>query len=196
MSDVAGPRSRPRKPVKPITARRLNNVAAAYVEKFAGTTARLREVLRRRVRKARHAGVEVVDDVETIIETIVAGFVRAEVLDDARYANQKAGSLHRRGTSARRIRDKLSVAGVAREDIDRALAGVRAETGASADASDLEAAIAFARRRRLGPFGDPATRVERRQKQLAAFGRGGFALSIARRILDSPDIDTLDELER
>ncbi len=196
MSDAAGPAGRPRKIVKPITARRLNNVAAAYVEKFAGTTARLREVLRRRVRRARHAGVAVVDDVEAIIETIVAGFVSANVLDDARYADHKAGSLHRRGTSARRIRDKLSMAGVERDDIDRALAGMRAETGSSADASDLEAAIAFARRRRLGPFSDPATRAERRQKQLAAFGRGGFALSIARKVVDAPDIDALGDLER
>jgi regulatory protein len=39
---------------------------------------------------------------------------------------------------------------------------------------ELAAALAYARRRRLGPYRSPAARTDLREKDLAALGRQGF----------------------
>jgi regulatory protein len=176
--------------VKPITAKRLENIAASYVERYASAAGRLREVLLRRVRKARYAEAPVVDDAEAVIDGIVAKYVKAGILDDRRFAERKADSLSVRGTSQRRIREKLALARVGRDDVDHALARLREETDGD---SEYAAAVALARRRRLGPFAEPAVRRERRNKHLAAMGRAGFALGLARRVIDAKDEDALQE---
>lgn len=175
---------------KPITVRRLENIAASYVERYASSSGRLRDVLLRRVRKARHAEAPVVEDAEAVIEGIVAKYVKAGVLDDRRFAERKADSLSRRGTSQRRIREKLAMARIGRDDVDQAMKSLRDDSGGD---SEFAAAVALARRRRLGPFADPAIRRERRDKHLAAMGRAGFAFGLARRVIDAKDADALQE---
>lgn len=179
-----------RRIVKPITVKRLENIAAAYIDRYASSSGRLRDVLLRRVRKARHAEALVIDDAEAVIDGIVAKYVKSGILDDRRFAAHKAESLSRRGTSRRRIGEKLAVARVGRDDIDHALRNLR--EGADGD-SELAAAVALARRRRLGPFADPSVRRERRDKHLAAMGRAGFALGLARRVIDAKDEEALQE---
>lgn len=176
--------------VKPITVKRLENIAAAYVDRYASSAGRLRDVLLRRLRKARHADAPVVDDAEAVIDGIVAKYVTAGILDDKRFAERKADSLSRRGTSQRRIREKLAMARIGRDDVDHALTSLR--DGSDGD-SEFTAAVALARRRRLGPFADPSVRRERRDKHLAAMGRAGFALGLARRVIDAKDEDALQE---
>ena len=132
----------------------------------------------------------VVDDAEAVIEGIVAKYVKAGILDDRRFAAHKADTLARRGTSQRRIREKLALARVGRDDVDHAVAGLREGTAGD---SEFAAAVALARRRRLGPFADPAIRRERRDKHLAAMGRAGFALGLARRVIDAKDEGALQE---
>lgn len=179
-----------RRIVKPITAKRLENIAAAYVDRYASSAGRLRDVLLRRVRKARHAEAPVMDDAEAMIEGIVEKYVKAGVLNDRRFAEHKADTLSRRGTSQRRIREKLAMARVGRDDVDHALAILRDETDGD---SEFTAAVALARRRRLGPFADPNVRSDRRDKHLAAMGRAGFAFGLARRVIDAKDEDALQE---
>ena len=58
---------------------------------------------------------------------------------------------------------------------------------------ELETAIAFARRRRLGPFAREAAGGKPAEKALAAFARAGFSSSVARRVLGAR---TAAELEQ
>ena len=51
----------------------------------------------------------------------------------------------------------------------------------------MAAALAFARRRRLGPFRTTASRAEHREKDLAKLARQGFAYETARRIIDADE---------
>ena len=186
-----GRNSRPRRLAKPITVKRLENVAAAYVARYDASSARLRTVLMRRIDRARNHDMPVVDNAEAVIASILARYTKAGVIDDARYAERKAGSLHRRGTSSRHIREKLKLAGIDRDDVERALDVARDELAVDATGMDLQAALAFARRRRLGPFRDPADRDERRSRDLAALGRAGFSFDVARRVIDTDDPDAL-----
>ncbi|MCA3255727.1 MAG: RecX family transcriptional regulator, partial [Alphaproteobacteria bacterium] len=57
------------------------------------------------------------------------------------------------------------------------------------------AAVAFARRKRYGPFGPGETPPEVREKQLAAFLRAGHGFTLAKAILAADSEADLDGLE-
>ena len=172
---------RPRKGPRPVTPELLEKAALHYVERYAGTAENLRRVLMRRVDRwaytlggDRGAGVR-------WVEALVQRYVRSGLVDDKRYAGAAAESLRRRGASARRIRQKLAQKGV---DADTAAAALAAADGTDAEA-ELAAAIKLSRKRRLGPFGDPKTRRDRRLKELASLARAGFGYDICRRVIDA-----------
>jgi len=58
---------------------------------------------------------------------------------------------------------------------------------------ELEAARAYARKRRLGAYRSPEKRAEYRQKDLASLARQGFSFDIAKQAL-GPGAGTDDEL--
>ncbi|MCH8002677.1 MAG: RecX family transcriptional regulator, partial [Proteobacteria bacterium] len=55
------------------------------------------------------------------------------------------------------------------------------------------AALAYARRRRLGPYRSPQARAAMREKDLAALGRRGFGYELARRVIETGDVSELEE---
>jgi regulatory protein len=80
----------------------------------------------------------------------------------------------RRGLGARRVAGALRQAGIDEED-----------TSAIAPAIEdraFDAAITFARRRRIGPFAAEAPDRAGREKQIAAMLRAGHAATLARAI--------------
>lgn len=184
---MAIPRS-PRGP-KPATAAHLEAAALHYLERFASSSGNLRRVLLRKVvRSARAHGTDAAEG-ERLVDDIIARYLRAGLLDDRAYAAQKAASLRRRGTSRYALRGKLALKGVAGALIDATLAAEGGE-------SELAAACALVRRRRLGPLRAPGERAAHRQKDLAALARAGFGLDLARRVLGVEDEDALAALER
>lgn len=186
MRSAQGRRQGRRGPLK-ATPEALERAALAYLERYASSAAHLRRLLLAKVgRSARwhgtdpEAGSRAVDD-------IVTRFRRSGLLDDDAYARGRALSLHRAGASARAIRARLRAKGVDEETIARALAGLAEE----AKEPELAAALAYARRRRLGPFRPAAERAERRERDLAALGRRGFSYEMALRVIDAADAETL-----
>src|SRR3954468_21485385 len=141
-----------RKPARPITAKYLQNAAAFYLERYPSTAEGLRRVLNRRVRKAEMAEAPVIENVKQTIEAIVAKFVAAGVIDDKAFAQTKARALPRRGSSNRVTRQRLRFAGVDRDTLDKAMAGLDQELDTDPRQREWQAAVALARRRRLGPF--------------------------------------------
>ncbi len=182
-----------KRPARPITAQYLRNAAAFYLERYPATAEGLRRVLRRRVRRAQIAEAPVMDDVEAAIEDVVRRFVAAGAINDKDFAQTKARALHRRGTSGRMTRHKLSLAGVDAGTLDRALVALDEELHTDPERREWQAAVALARRRRLGPFRVEAERAARRHRDLAAMARAGFALSVARKVIDAEDIAALDD---
>lgn len=178
---------------RPITATYLQNAATFYLERYPSTAEGLRRVLRRRVRKAEMAEAPVMDNVEKAIDVIIAKFVDSGVIDDKAFAQTKARALHRRGTSTRLTRQKLGLAGVDPDTLDSALVGLDQELDTNPNQREWRAAAALARRRRLGPFRLAADREENRTRDLAAMARAGFAYDIARKVIDAPSTDALDD---
>jgi regulatory protein len=181
-----------RKPVKPITAKYLQNAATFYLERYPSTAEGLRRVLNRRVRRAEMVEAPVIENVKQAIDAIVAKFVAAGVIDDQAFAQTKARALHRRGSSNRVTRQKLRFAGVDGETLDKAMEGLDEELDTDPRQREWQAAVALARRRRLGPFRQKDRR-EFRDRDLAAMARGGFEYQLARKVIDATDPDALDE---
>ena len=181
-----------RRPARPITARYLHNAATAYLERYPTTAEGLRRILDRRVARARTAEAPIVADVERVIAEIVARFVAAGVVDDKAFAQTKARALHRRGTSGRVTRQKLKLAGIDRDTLDQAMAGLDQELDTDPRQREWKAATALARRRRLGPY-RAKDRKEHRKRDLAAMARAGFDYELARKVIDAVDSDALDE---
>lgn len=174
-----------RKPGRPLTPERLENIALHYLERFAASADGLRRVLSRRAeRSAREHGTDR-EEAAAWIEALIRRWLESGLLNDRLYAENKAATLHRRGGSTRAIRQKLSAKGVSESDVDSALAERRE---CSDGEPDVEAALALCRRRRLGPYrANDEQRAAMRDKDLATLGRAGFDYDTARRVVDRRD---------
>lgn len=166
---------------KPLDAARLEELALAYVARFATSRAKLEAYLLRKLRERGWAEDDV-GEVEPDVAALAARFVAAGYVDDAAFARARTGSLLRRGYGQRRVTQALGAAGIG-EDIR---AEVRAGEGAR-----REAALTMARKRRLGPFGSPVDRAGR-EKQIAALLRAGHALDSARELVDAASVEAAE----
>ena len=75
--------------------------------------------------------------------------------------------------------------------VAKAMEGLDLELDTNPTEREWKAAVALARRRRLGPFRHK-DRKEHRTKDLAAMARGGFDYQLARKVIDAVDPDSLD----
>ncbi len=176
--------SRRRRP-RQITPEYLEKAAIYYLERYSSSSENVKSVLRRKVwRAARETDVDQAQ-AKQWIEDVVTKLQRVGLLDDRTYAEMRVLSLRRNGESSRAIRMKLAAKGIGLDLVDEALAQDEPEN------DDLAAAIAYARRRRLGPFRVGADREERRDKDLAAMARKGFDLQTCRLVIDARDEDEL-----
>lgn len=174
--DPQRPDRRERKAPRPLTGARLEEMALAYVARFATSAGKLEAFLSR---KLRERGWEDEGEGRAVIEALTARFVDLGYIDDAGFARMRSGSLLRRGYGARRIAQDLNAAGID-EDIR---ADVAPDEGAA-----RRAAFALARKKGLGPFTrglgpedalDPALR----EKQVASLLRAGHGMTIVRALI-------------
>lgn len=167
----------PRAP-RPIDDSGLRDLALGYAARYATTAARLRRYLERKLKEREWQGSEPPD-----IEALVARLAGLGYVDDRAFAAAKTRDLTARGFGTRRVRGALAAAGVDRDE-------AAAATAPDPDAPDaaLATAIAFARRRRFGPFARaPGDDPAQRRRELAAMARAGHDFDIARRVLEALD---------
>ena len=171
------------------TPKYLRNSALHYLERYASSSGHLRRLLRAKVTRSARAHDTDPEAGAVAIEALIADLLGAGLLDDTRYAAERARILHRRGASARAIRAGLMAKQIESDDIDRALSGLRDE----AAEPELAAALAYARRRRLGPYRKDDARQDYRKKDLAALGRRGFGYELARRVIETGELADLED---
>ncbi|MFK7992005.1 MAG: regulatory protein RecX [Sandaracinaceae bacterium] len=164
-----------RRAPKPAKEPYLERVALWYLERYGGSEAQLRRVLRKRVWRSVQELDTDPEEGAAAVEAVVAKLIRQGWLDDRKYAESRVRVLRKRGKSARAIRSALRQRGVDSAIIDALLAE---------GTDDLAAAREVVRRRRLGPFRDDEKRELMRQKDLAKLARAGFSYDIARRALE------------
>ena len=173
---------KPREP-RPINAAQLQELAVGYAARYATTAAKLRRYLQRKLGERQWTPAEPAD-----IDILVARIVTLGYVDDRVYAASKQRDLTARGFGAGRVKGALNAAGVSRDDIAAALAP---DDDATAD--PYAPAIAFARRRRFGPFAREGTPTDpaRRARELAAMARAGHDFTVAKRVLSAVDEDAV-----
>lgn len=177
-----------RKP-RPVTERYLENAATYYLGRYASSAENLKRVLERKVRRRNEDHAPPSAEQVGWIEATADKCVRLGLVDDAEYARARTFSMHRSGKSERMIRGTLKQKGVADEDVNAAMRALKAEKGENLE---LDAAIAFARRRRFGPFRTRPGDENKYRKELASFARAGYGFGLARRIVDAQDIESLE----
>ena len=178
-------RRRPRPPLNEAT---LNELALAYVGRFATSRAKLGQYLTRKLRERGWDGQG-----DPPVQQLIDRCARSGFIDDAAFALSKARSLTGRGYGAGRVRQSLNAAGISDDD------GMAARR--LADAEAVEAALKMARRKRIGPYAAEAADRPARDKALAALVRAGHAFAIARAVVDlapgaKPDLEQLKSLAR
>ena len=170
----------PRPLPKPLDSARLDEMALAYVARFATSAGKLRAYLQRKLRERGWAGAADEDpqlaraEGAARLEALIERFVALGYVDDESFARGRAGSLLRRGFGRRRINEALGAAGI---DGDMRAAVMPGE------GAQRRAALALAVKRRFGPFGDHLPDPARRQKQTAAMLRAGHGMDAVRALL-------------
>jgi regulatory protein len=169
------------------TPQSLANVALHYLGRYAASEASLRRVLENRLRRVAMQNPVFAADHERnrmlrdAIEQIIATHKRTGILNDAVFAETKVNSLRRQGRSRRAIQQKLGAKGVSSAII--AVAIEQNADSAAPEEVELKAAMALARRRKLGPFRKTPADEDRRRKDFSALARAGFSSAIARQVL-------------
>ncbi|MBV9841088.1 MAG: RecX family transcriptional regulator [Sphingomonadaceae bacterium] len=153
----------------PLDAAALDALALGYVGRFATTQAKLAQYLRRKLAERGWT-----DEAEPPVEAIVARLAASGFVDDRAFADARGAALGRRGYGARRVAVALKIAGVGEAEGEQALA--------AAIDSGWDNALAFARRRRIGPYAAEAADRAGRERATAALIRAGHPIGIARRI--------------
>ncbi|APR54286.1 hypothetical protein CA223_02125 [Sphingomonas koreensis] len=153
----------------PLDPAALERLALRYVERFATTRGKLAVYLARKVRERGWEGAPA-DPV-----AIAERFAELGYVNDRIYAESKASAMARRGLGARRVSEALRHAGVQDGDAEAVAQQVEERTN--------ETAIAFARKRRFGPFAEAEADRDRRAKQVAAMVRAGHAPELAWKIV-------------
>ena len=168
---------------KPLDAPRLEELALAYVARFATSAAKLETYLRRKLRERGWEGESPAPTAE-LIAALIERLVSAGYVDDTAYARSKSGSLLRRGYGERRIGQTLGAAGIAAEVREEVRSGMSAQR---------RAALALAAKRRFGPFGDKAGDRPGREKQIGAMLRAGHPLDSARELVNAISVEAAEQ---
>jgi regulatory protein len=167
---------------RPLDAAGIERLALRYVERYATTRAKLAAYLARKIRERGWDGDEAPPVDELVGKMAALGYI-----DDAGFAVARSAALTRRGYGLRRVTQALKAAGIDGDDSAAAEAAAREQA--------WEAALTFARRRKIGPFAAAAPDRPTREKALAAMLRAGHGVTIARRIVGS-DLGYVPELDQ
>jgi regulatory protein len=158
--------------VPPLDEAGLERLALRYVERYATTRAKLERYLVRKLRERGWTEESIPDPASMARRMAALGYV-----DDGGFALAKAGALVRRGYGPRRVSQALKADGIG--EADAAPAEQDAREGA------WEAALGFAKRKRIGPFAAHVPDRMGREKAIGAMLRAGHDLATARRLANA-----------
>ena len=181
----------PRKPAH----LRMMNKAVDYLTRYTSSRHKLGQILQRFAsRKLTNYDAK---DIAVAIQQTIDQCTQLGYLDDREFAMTVARSQRRLGRSQAVIRRRLQQHALSNDIIAHALA----EADENSANGDLQAAIRFAQRRRLGPFAQRYSAHHQRldaqqwkQRDLGAMARAGFSMATSRQILDHDDPETIDDL--
>jgi len=152
--------------------------ALGYLDRFDASAHRLRRILTEFVEhRAQALGVDPAPFMTLVGETLER-YQQNGLLDDRRYGTAMARNLVERGVSRQAIRAKLCVRGIPAGVIDEVVKEL-----SSSNRSEVDAARALVKKRKLGNYRAEAERKEHYRKDLGILARAGFDFDTAKRAL-------------
>jgi regulatory protein len=169
-----------RRPPPPLDAAALDRLALRYVERFATTRGKLTDYLRRKIRERGWDGAAA--DPAALAEKMAElGYI-----DDLAFGEARATAMARRGLGRRRVSVAFRQAGIGEDDAATLAAGIEDRS--------VQAALTFARKKRIGPFALTAPDKALREKQIGMMIRGGHDFTLSRRIATMAPGEATDDL--
>ena len=177
---------------KKITEKYLYNSGLAYLQRYPASSHHFRTVMGRKITKScRFHTDQNEEDCYKLLDDLVIKFQELCLLDDTAYTKGMVTSYRRRGLSTNQIMVKLSMKGIAKDDIQKTLNEYDLDEYGTDRNGDIHAALIFARRKRIGPY-DVMNKKEP-DKALGIMARAGYSYEISRKIIDMDQVE-LDEL--
>ena len=184
----------PNMPQKPASVRMMNK-AVNYLSRYASSRHKLGQILQR------FADRKLIDydadDIAAAIHLTVDKCKQLGYLDDWQFAVTVARNQRRLGRSQAVIRQRLRQHSLGDDIIAHALV----EADENSANGDLQAAIRFAQRRRLGPFAQRHSAHHQRldphqwkKRDLGTMARAGFSIVISQQVLKHDNPETIDDL--
>ena len=152
--------------------------ALGYLDRYDASASRLRRVLSDFVtRRAKETGVDPSPLLQIVNETLER-YQNNGLLDDRRYGVTMARNLAARGASRQAIKTKLFGRGLTAGVVDDVIRDLGAQGG-----SELAAAQALVRKRKLGNYRKESERRDNYRRDLGVLARAGFDFDTAKRAL-------------
>lgn len=186
------PAAQKQKTPRRITATYLHNAGLHYLGRFASSTKNFRNVMLRKVKKScAHHTDQDYERCAALVGELITKFEGAGLLNDELYARGLVTSLRRSGKSQKMIMAKMTTKGIASAMTKEKLLERDEEAHNTSAAAETQAALAHARKKKLGPFrGEKSVDPK---KELSAMARAGFNYETSRRVL-MLDLDDIEEL--
>lgn len=146
--------------------------AVHYLGTYTSSVENLRQIMERKAAR-KYPDLEL-PDIERLRDVAVSFCLDNGFLDDTSYAETKVAAGLRKGYSKRKLELKLSEKGVERDIIAAAVSEV----------DDLNSAIKYAKRRRIGPWRRGYLDINATRREMGSFGRSGFSGELAIKIIN------------
>lgn len=166
------------KALPPYDAATLERAALDYAARYATTRAKLTAYLRRKLRERGWDGAGAAP-----VAALVERFAERGYVNDGAFASARTDALLRRGYGARRIGSALRAAGIDAETAE----GLRERIDGDAE----DAALRYARRKRIGPFSGRRPDPAEKRRWIASMARAGHSIDLILRVLE---VDPDDEI--
>jgi len=184
-------KTKQKRPPKEITPDYLRSAGLFYLQRFPASTHQFHGAMMNKVRRScGFHKTQKINECEKLVDDLVKDFVTSGVLNDELYAQAMVTSLRRQGKSKRSIFAKLKIKGLGDDMIEKKLSEYDEERHELPADAELEAAIIFARKKRIGPFkkdSDNKSEEEKdklTKKALGAMGRAGFFYDTVQIVFD------------
>lgn len=174
-------RAGPKVPKK-ITETYLHNSGLYYLQRFAASSRHFHSVMSRKVKKScMHHKEQDYAACIAMVDALTQRFIEAGLLNDELYARGVVTSLRRRGKSKKAILGQMRTKGIDEALGISELRTLDHERHTNDASAEFEAALAHARKKKLGPY--RKTTEPDIKKELANMARAGFDYDTARRVL-------------
>ncbi len=149
----------------------IKKYALNYLNRYASSKKNLKNILLRKSKKFNNNEKEMKIHIKNILDELQ----KENIINDERFANSIAFNYAQTGKSKKFIKFKLLQKGINIDDINNALKNLEEEN----PDFEIQSAINFARKKKLGKFGNSLNK----KNDLSKMARAGFSYEIIKKVI-------------